>query len=45
MTAIKISMREIQKREDMRKVIYTDSPTSMLAIEKKRKQSNIKSDV
>ena len=29
-------MREIQKREDIRWVIYTDSPNSMLAIENKR---------
>ena len=33
MTGIKIVMREIQKREGMRWVIYTDLPSSMLAIE------------
>ena len=35
-TVIKIAMREIQKREDMRWVIYTDSLSSMLAIENNR---------
>ena len=36
MTAIKIGMREIKKREDMRWVIYTDLLSSMLAIENNR---------
>ena len=33
MTAIKVAMREVQKREDMRWVIYTNSLSSMLTIE------------
>ena len=41
----KIEMRERQKREDMRWVIYTLSLSSMLAIENNRKPSNIKSDI
>ena len=41
MTAIKIAMREIQKREDMRWVIYTDSLSSMLAIENNRESHPI----
>ena len=36
MTAIKIVMREIQKREDMRWVMYTDSLCSMLAMKNNR---------
>ena len=32
MTVIKIAMREVKKREDMRWVIYTDFLSSMLAI-------------
>ena len=36
MTSIKTVMREIQKREDMRWVIYTDSLSSLLAIENNR---------
>ena len=36
MTAIKIAMKEIGKREDLRWVIYTDSLSSMLAIENNR---------
>ena len=31
------AMKEIQKREDMRWMIYTDSRSSMLAIENNRK--------
>ena len=45
-TAIKIAMREIQKEEDMRLVIYTDSLNSMPVIESNRKKTaNIKSDI
>ena len=42
MTTIKTEMIEIQEREDKRWVIYTDLLSSMLAIEKNRKSSNIK---
>ena len=41
MTAIKIAMKEIQKREDTRWVIYTDSLSSMLAIENNRENHPI----
>ena len=41
MTAIKREMREIQKREDMRWVIYTDWQSSMLAIEDNRENHPI----
>ena len=41
MIAIKIAMREIQKMEDMRLVIYTDSLSSMLAIDKNRENHPI----
>ena len=40
-TAIKITMREIQKRKDMRWVIYTDSLSSMLVIENNRENHPI----
>ena len=36
-----IAMKEIQKREDMRWVIYTDSLCSMLAIENNRENHPI----
>ena len=36
MTVIKIAIRGIRKRKDMRWVIYTDSLISMLAIENNR---------
>ena len=45
MTALKIVMREIQKREDMKWIIYTDSLSSMMAIKNNRKLYNIKSDI
>ena len=41
MTAIKIAMREIRKREDMRWVMYTDSLSSMLAIENNKENHTI----
>ena len=41
MTAIKIAMRNIQKREDMRWVIYKDSLSSMPTIESKRENHPI----
>ena len=44
--AIKTALREIQKSEDKRWVTYTDSLSSMLAIEdNKKKSSHIKSDM
>ena len=36
MTEIKIEMRETEKRENIRWVIYTDTLSSMLAIDKNR---------
>ena len=36
MTAIKITMRGIQKREDMRWIIYKNSLSSMVVIENNR---------
>ena len=44
MTSIKTALKEIQKTEDKRWIIYTDLLCSMLAIEN-RKSSNIKSDI
>ena len=41
MTTIKIAMIEIQKREEMRWVIYTGSLSSMLAIENNRESHPI----
>ena len=41
MIAIKLAMREIQKRKDMRWIIYTDSLSSMLVIENNRKNHPI----
>ena len=41
MTTIKIAMKEIQIREDMRWVIYTDSLSSMLAIKNNRENHPI----
>ena len=41
MTTIKIAMRDIQKREDMRWVIYTDLLNSMLVIENNRENHPI----
>ena len=41
MTAIKIAMRYIRKREDMKWIIYTNSLSSMLAIENKRENNPI----
>ena len=38
-------MREIQKKDDVRWVIYTDSLSSMQAIKNNRKPSKIKSDI
>ena len=45
MTAIKIAMKDIGKREDLRWIIYTNSLSSMLAIENNRKKNNIKPDI
>ena len=41
MSAIKIAMREKQKRKDIRWVIYTDSLSSVIAIEYKRENHPI----
>ena len=41
MTTIKTAMREIQKREDKRWVIYTDTLSSMRAIENNRENHRI----
>ena len=48
MILIKIAMREIQKREDMRWVIYTDYRLVQLNArhrEQQKKPPNIKSDI
>ena len=41
MTAIKIAMREIQKREEMRWIVYTDLLSSMLVNENNRQNHPI----
>ena len=44
-TAEMTAMKEIRVRDEMRWVIYTDSLSSMLAIENNRKSPNIKPDI
>ena len=39
------AFKEIKEREDIRWVIYTDSLSSMLAIENNRKSPNSESDI
>ena len=41
MTAIETAMKEIRRRDGMRWVIYTDSLSSMLAIENNRENHSI----
>ena len=45
MTTIKIAMREIEKREDMTCIIYTDLPSSMLAMENNRENYPISNQI